>query len=354
MSKSKVKAKRNSQEVQPSNTLQENQYPKLSTTAKLVAANSNKINQDLVINKKSFWVKPDFQKKIVSVILAIIGITVTIFVMFVGFPHIFNQTKVAQEYNENKKREQEIAKQQEEINQKLAEEEPFIKGERRRVKLETNFGDIILEMREDAAPKNVENFLRLTHRGFYDNTIFHRIVKQENFAVIQGGDPTGTGKGGEVAFGPNAVLPDEIWAVFPQFDFNDNGEFKIINEPKLNSDELYKNLNLETGTVTYPKGIIIMANTGKPDSASSQFFITLKDTILNAQYTAFGVVLPESFGVLDKIFAEVTPITTTSNPELGNTENSSKKTDIPLEIEIEGTDGRPSTEIKLISAKILK
>ncbi len=353
MSKTNAKARRKSQKVQHNTTTEKNKYPKLSHTA-IIVTNSDKVDQDLIINKEPFWTKPNFQKKLASVILAIIGITLTVLVMFVGFPHIFSQTKVAQEYNENKKKEQELARQQEEINRKLAEEEPFIKGEKRRVKLETNFGDIILEMREDAAPKNVENFLRLTHRGFYDNTIFHRIVKQENFAVIQGGDPTGTGAGGEVAFGPNAVLPDEIWAVFPQFDFNENDEFTLINEPKLNSDELYKNLNLEDGTVTYPKGLIVMANTGQPDSASSQFFITLRDTILPAQYTAFGVVLPESFGVLDKIFAEVTPITTTPNPELQNIENLGEEKDIPLEIEIEGTDGRPNTEIKLIKARILE
>ena len=51
-----------------------------------------------------------------------------------------------------------------------------------------------------------------------------------------------------------------------------------------------------------------MANTGQPDSATSQFFITLRDTVLPAGYTAFAVVLPESFGVLDKIYDEVEPV----------------------------------------------
>lgn len=128
------------------------------------------------------------------------------------------------------------------------------------------FGDIKLELFAKDAPKTVENFLRLVNSGYYDCITFHRVAKG---FVIQGGDPTGTGSGGDSAFG---------------------GEF---------ADEL----NPETASYKagYVKGTLAMANRG-PNTNTSQFFIMLGDVDLPKAYTIFGKV---SFGVsvVDKIGA---------------------------------------------------
>ncbi len=119
------------------------------------------------------------------------------------------------------------------------------------VVLETNQGDITLELWKDKAPKTVENFVGLVEKGYYDGTIFHRVIK--NF-MIQGGDPTGTGTGGE-----------SLWG----------GKF---------DDEFYPGLTFDKG------GLIAMANAG-PNTNGSQFFITTVATYwLNGYHTIFGKV----------------------------------------------------------------
>lgn len=99
-------------------------------------------------------------------------------------------------------------------------------------RLKTNHGDILIRLFEEAAPKTVENFKKLIEKNYYDGIIFHRIIKD---FMIQGGDPTGTGTGGESAFGT---------------DFED--EFSLE----------FRNL----------RGALSMANRG-PNTNGSQFFI---------------------------------------------------------------------------------
>ncbi|EAZ08003.1 hypothetical protein OsI_30265 [Oryza sativa Indica Group] len=103
------------------------------------------------------------------------------------------------------------------------------------VTLETSMGAFTIEMYYKHAPKTCRNFLELSRRGYYDNVIFHRIIKD---FIVQGGDPTGTGRGGESIYG--AKFEDEI-------------------RPELK----------HTGA-----GILSMANAG-PNTNGSQFFITL-------------------------------------------------------------------------------
>nr|CAB3483814.1 unnamed protein product [Digitaria exilis] len=103
------------------------------------------------------------------------------------------------------------------------------------VTLETSMGAITFEMYYKHAPKTCRNFVELARRGYYDNVIFHRIIKD---FIVQGGDPTGTGRGGESIYG--AKFEDEI-----------KSELK------------------HTGA-----GILSMANAG-PNTNGSQFFITL-------------------------------------------------------------------------------
>ncbi len=117
------------------------------------------------------------------------------------------------------------------------------------------FGKITVEFFEKDAPKTVENFLRLANAGYFDCLTFHRVAKG---FVIQGGDPTGIGSGGDSAFG---------------------GEFADEINPE---SELY-----QTG---YKKGVLAMANRG-PNTNTSQFFIMLSDAGLPPAYTIFGRVI---------------------------------------------------------------
>ncbi|KAF2202121.1 putative peptidyl prolyl cis-trans isomerase [Delitschia confertaspora ATCC 74209] len=119
------------------------------------------------------------------------------------------------------------------------------------VALETTVGKIVVELYNDHAPKTCKNFATLAQRGYYNGTIFHRIIP--NF-MIQGGDPTGTGRGGASIYGEK--FEDEI-----------RSELK------------------HTGA-----GILSMANSGK-DTNGSQFFITLAPTPwLDGKHTIFGRV----------------------------------------------------------------
>ena len=127
--------------------------------------------------------------------------------------------------------------------------------------LETSKGNIKIELRADLAPKAVENFVTHSKNGYYNGQIFHRVIKD---FMIQGGDPTGTGSGGE-----------SIWG----------GKFK---------DEFAPNAVFDKA------GILAMANAG-PNTNASQFFITTVPTYwLNGRHTIFGYV-KEGFDVVKKI-----------------------------------------------------
>jgi cyclophilin family peptidyl-prolyl cis-trans isomerase len=130
--------------------------------------------------------------------------------------------------------------------------------------IKTNHGTIRFELLEEDAPKTTENFIKLAGKGYYDGVIFHRVIKG---FMIQGGDPTGTGRGGESAGGGR---------------FNDE-----INR----QSELYKG--------TYEKGTVAMANAG-PNTNGSQFFIMHTDYPLPPSYTKFGRVI-EGQEVVDQI-----------------------------------------------------
>lgn len=126
---------------------------------------------------------------------------------------------------------------------------------------ETSKGNIEIELRPDLAPKAVENFTTLAKKGYYNGQIFHRVI--QNF-MIQGGDPTGTGAGGE-----------SIW-----------------NQPF--EDEFAPNAVFDKA------GILAMANKG-PNTNGSQFFITTVPTYwLNGRHTIFGYV-KNGFDVVRKI-----------------------------------------------------
>lgn len=130
-----------------------------------------------------------------------------------------------------------------------------------RVVLETNQGNIVIKLFPDRAPKAVENFVGLVKKGYYNGIIFHRVIKG---FMIQGGDPTGTGMGGESIWG----RPFE--------------------------DEVSANVKFDR------RGLLAMANAG-PNTNGSQFFITTQATPwLNMKHTIFGEVI-EGYEVVEKI-----------------------------------------------------
>ncbi len=133
--------------------------------------------------------------------------------------------------------------------------------------INTNKGTIKFELLEAEAPKTTENFRLLAEKGYYDGTIFHRVIKG---FMVQGGDPLGEGYGGESAWG---------------------GKF---------NDEINKTSALYQGG--YNKGTVAMANSG-PNTNGSQFFIMHVDYPLPPLYTKFGRIT-EGQDVIDQI-AEV-------------------------------------------------
>jgi len=119
------------------------------------------------------------------------------------------------------------------------------------VRLETNFGPLNLELRFDVAPRACENFIGLCRNGAYDDTVFHRIIKG---FVVQGGDPTGEGHGGQSLWG--APFADEVDVSRLRFD---------------------------------ARGVLAYANAGKRDQNKSQFFLTLAPCPhLDGKHTIFG------------------------------------------------------------------
>ncbi len=162
--------------------------------------------------------------------------------------------------------------------------------------IKTTAGDIVIGFWPDVAPQTVENFKKLAKSGFYDGTLFHRIMKD---FMIQGGDPLTKdpdkaaewGKGG-----PGYTIKDEF------------------------SDKHHE------------RGVISMANTGMPDSAGSQFFICLGDaahlSFLDGHYTAFGKLI-KGDDVLGKIG------------------------DTPVEASDRGEASKPTKPVKIISITIV-
>jgi peptidyl-prolyl cis-trans isomerase B (cyclophilin B) len=131
--------------------------------------------------------------------------------------------------------------------------------------IKTSAGDMVVQFWTDAAPNTVENFKKLARQGFYDGTIFHRIVKG---FMIQGGDPNSKDQAKENSYGEGGP------GYNIKAEFNDHG---------------------------HERGVISMARGPDPDSAGSQFFICLAPVRrLDHQYTSFGKLI-KGEDVLEKI-----------------------------------------------------
>ncbi len=132
-----------------------------------------------------------------------------------------------------------------------------------------NHGKLVIELFPEDAPKTVDNFLKLAESGFYNRTVFHRVI--DGF-MIQGGDP---------------LTKPGAYQSFNQWGTGDAGY----------------NIQAEFNSIAHQRGIVSMARSNHPDSASSQFFIVHKNSnFLDGQYTVFGrLVTQESYDTLDAI-----------------------------------------------------
>lgn len=161
------------------------------------------------------------------------------------------------------------ARTEEEEDATAGEKEDYLDG-LHHVEIEVkDYGTISVELDADTAPISVTNFIRLAKDGFYDGLTFHRIISG---FMIQGGDPLGNGTGGS--------------------DKNIKGEFSK---------------NGVENDISHERGVISMARSNDPDSASSQFFIVHEDSpSLDGSYAAFGHVT-EGMEIVDQI-CENTPV----------------------------------------------
>jgi peptidyl-prolyl cis-trans isomerase B (cyclophilin B) len=139
--------------------------------------------------------------------------------------------------------------------------------------IKTKFGDMHLKFYPDVAPNHVSNFIKLAKSGFYDGTIFHRVIPG---FMIQGGDPNTK----------NSLRKDT---------YGQGGPKDEKGNPIL--------LKAEFSDIPHKRGIVSMARASEPDTAGSQFFIVVEQSpFLDGKYTAFGEVV-RGLGVADKIVA---------------------------------------------------
>ncbi|GIX42389.1 MAG: peptidyl-prolyl cis-trans isomerase [Leptospiraceae bacterium] len=195
--------------------------------------------------------------------------------------------------------------------------------------IETDKGNLIIELFPEVAPKTVENFVKLSKQGFYNGIVFHRVIP--NF-MAQTGDPTGTGSGGpgyqfEDEINANALGLDKIkigespyyerymmMLAVRRLNINSQDEFnqrRFAVERELRKiqqmtikevlEEIGYRYNNNLPSIPGRRGAVGMANAG-PNTNGSQFFINQVDTPhLNGLHTFFAQLQEESFPVLDKI-----------------------------------------------------
>jgi len=154
-----------------------------------------------------------------------------------------------------------------EVKDKKFTEEEIQKMAKTRAVIETKFGNIELKFFPDVAPNHVNNFIELAQKGFYDGTIFHRVIPG---FMIQGGDP-------------NSKNPDKS---------------------KHGTGGPGYTVKAEFNQKPHKRGALSMARSANPDSAGSQFFICVADSsFLDGQYTVFGEVI-SGMEVADKIVSQ--------------------------------------------------
>ena len=137
--------------------------------------------------------------------------------------------------------------------------------------IKTKFGDIHLKLYQDVAPNHVGNFIKLAKSGFYDGTIFHRVIPG---FMIQGGDPNTKNSLRKETYGQGGPKDEKGNPILLKAEFSD---------------------------IPHKRGIVSMARANEPDTAGSQFFIVVEPSpFLDGKYTAFGEVT-KGLGIADRI-----------------------------------------------------
>ena len=137
--------------------------------------------------------------------------------------------------------------------------------------IKTKFGDIHLKLYPDVAPNHVGNFIKLAKSGFYDGTIFHRVIPG---FMIQGGDPNTKNSLRKETYGQGGPKDEKGNPILLKAEFSD---------------------------IPHKRGIVSMARANEPDTAGSQFFIVVEPSpFLDGKYTAFGEVT-KGLGIADRI-----------------------------------------------------
>jgi len=137
--------------------------------------------------------------------------------------------------------------------------------------IKTKFGDIHIKLYPDVAPNHVENFIKLARSGFYDGTIFHRVIPG---FMIQGGDPNTKNSLRKDTYGQGGPKDEKGNPIVLKAEFSD---------------------------IPHKRGIVSMARANEPDTAGSQFFVVVEPSpFLDGKYTVFGEVT-KGLGVADKI-----------------------------------------------------
>jgi cyclophilin family peptidyl-prolyl cis-trans isomerase len=183
------------------------------------------------------------------------------------------------------------------LSQSMGCQSTTTKGKTVNILIETTKGNIELELFESDAPKTVANFAGLAEQGYFNGIIFHRISKG---FVIQGGDSTGTGRGGKSIYGKE--FEDELNPSTPSYKGG------------------------------YKRGTVAMANRG-PNTNTSQFFIMLSNVPMPKNYTIFGKVT-KGMDVVDSIAAvEIIP-------QMGDTDGKPKVDVVMKKVTVEKEAGK--------------
>ena len=137
--------------------------------------------------------------------------------------------------------------------------------------IKTKFGDIHIKLYPDVAPNHVKSFIKLAKSGFYDGTIFHRVIPG---FMIQGGDPNTKNSLRKDTYGQGGPKDEKGNSILLKAEFSD---------------------------IPHRRGIVSMARANEPDTAGSQFFVVVEQSpFLDRKYTVFGEVV-KGLGVADRI-----------------------------------------------------
>ncbi|GFH40191.1 peptidylprolyl isomerase [Lactococcus insecticola] len=166
--------------------------------------------------------------------------------------------------------------------------------------IHTNLGDLKVKLFDTIAPKTVKNFVELAEKGYYDGIIFHRVIRD---FMIQGGDPTGTGMGGESIYGEK--FDDE----FSDNVYNIRGALSMANAgPNTNGSQFFI---VQNENLPYDKDALIKG--GWPDEIA-EIYTAGGTPHLDGRHTVFGQLADtDSFATLDRIAKE--PVGFQDKPE---------------------------------------